>query len=142
MKIKLLSYFAAFTLLIIGLNAIAEESRVRLLSDQEYKSLTDDFNKGNDCIFSRSIDSWTVLDKNSLILYAPTKKRPYYVKLNMQAFGLKFVNSIGVYSQFDNRFCPYGGDALFIDGDRYTINAIKSIDEETAKQLITYHKKR
>lgn len=142
MKTRIAFYFLGFGLLAAGLTAIAEENKPAALTDTEYQSMVKDFSKGNDCVFSRTISSWTVLDDKSLILYAPTKKRPYYVKLNMRSFELKFAHAIGIYSKFDNRFCPYGGNALFIDGDRYTIAAIKKLNPDTASQMIDYRKEK
>lgn len=140
MKIRNLGYVAGFILLAAGISAIAEESKIKPLSEKEYQELTLGFDKGKDCIFSRTVNNWASLTKDSLILYAPTKSKPYYVSLTRRVLQLNFAHTIGVYSKFDNRFCPYGGNALFIDGERYTIKAIKKIDKITAKQLIAYHK--
>ncbi len=142
MKIRFISYFLGFSLLAAGLTAIADETAPDTISAEQYKVLVSDYNKGKDCIFSRTINDWTELDNRSLILYAPTKNKPYYVSLRRQSFDLKFAHSIGVYSKFDNRVCPYGGNALFIDGERYTIGAIKKLDKKTAKQLIAFNEKK
>ncbi|MCF6216234.1 MAG: DUF6491 family protein [Emcibacter sp.] len=141
MKIHVISYFLGFILLAAAASAIAEENRLKPLKKEEYKNFIADLDKGRDCIFSRTIGNWTLLDNQRMILYAPTKNRPYFVKLALRSHELKFAHQIGVYSKFDNRFCPYGGNALFIDGNRYTISAIKKIDKDTAKQLISFNKK-
>ncbi len=140
MKIRLISYFASLVMLAVGVTAIAEEVKVKELSKDEYDKKIAEFSKGNDCVFSRTISNWSNLDRKSLIIYAPTKKRPYYVELTRPSFELRFAHSIGIHSKFDNRFCPYGGNALFIDGERYTVKAIKKLDKDTAKQLLTYSK--
>jgi len=142
MKTHIASYLIGFGLLAAGLTAIAEEIKPDPLSVQAYQKLISQLSKGDDCVFSRTVNGWTIIDEQSLILYAPSRSRPYYVRLNMQSFGLKYTHAIGVYSQFDNRFCPYGGNALFIDGDRFTIAAITKLDSDTAKQLIAYSKKK
>jgi len=140
MRIHVISYLLGIILLAAGLSAMAEENKLKPLSDIEYKDDIAHFDKGSDCIFSRSIDNWTILDDQRLILYAPTKSAPYYVRLNLRSHRLKYIHTIGVYSKFDNRFCPYGGNSLFIDGDRYTISAIKKIDKDTAIRLINHNK--
>ena len=142
MKIKTMGYLTAFILLAAGLTAVAEENKLKILSENDYKEMSLALNKGRDCIFSRTINDWATLDKKSLILYAPTKKHSYYVSLMRPSLDLRFAHAIGVSSGFDNRFCPYGGNALFIDGERYTIRAIKKIDKSTAKQLIAFNKKK
>ena len=140
MKIHKMSYIVGFVMVAAGITAIAEESKLPALSDSEYTGLTSSYSKAKDCIFSNTISNWTILDDRSLILYAPTRKRPFYVKLATRSHELRFAHAIGVYSKFDNRFCPYGGNALFIDGNRNLIQAIKKIDGDTAKQLVAYHK--
>ncbi len=140
MKIHAISYFLGFILLAAAASAIAEENRLKPLKEAEYNDFIADFDKGRDCIFSRTINNWEILDRQRLILHAPTKNRPYFVKLALRSHELKFAHQIAVYSKFDNRFCPYGGNALFIDGNRYTISAIKKIDKNTARQLISFNK--
>ncbi len=140
MKTRFMGYLTGFFLLAAGLTAIAAENRPEPLTDEEYQALITDFDKGRDCIYSRTINNWEILDKQRLILHAPTKNRPYFIKLTIRSLELEFVTAIGVYSKFDNRFCPYGGNALFIDGNRYTIKAIKKIDKNTAKRMIAYSK--
>lgn len=142
MKIRTFGYLTAVILLAVGLTAVAEENKLKNLSANDYKEMSSAFDKGRDCIFSRTINDWTTLNKRSLILYAPTRKHAYYVSLMRPSLELRFAHAIGVYSRFDNRFCPYGGNALFIDGERYTIRAIKKIDKDTAKQMITFNKKK
>ncbi len=142
MKIRTIGYLTAFIILAAGITAIAEEAKIKALSADEYQALISSYNKADDCVFSRNINSWVVLDNQSLILYAPSKKHPFYAKLSRRSHNLKFTQTIGIYSKFDNRFCPYGGNALFIDGDRYSLWAIKKLDKNTAKQLIAYSKKK
>jgi len=141
MKIHLLNGFFGAIILAAGLTALAEENAIKPLNKKEYDSHISNFDKGRDCVFSRTIGNWAMLDNQRLILYAPTKSKPYYVKLSIRSHELKYVNAIAVHSKFDNRFCPYGGNALFIDGSRYTIQAIKKIDPDMAKQLIAHNKK-
>jgi len=140
MKRNIFGYALIVGLVAVGLQAFAEEIKREPLTDAAYEALIKDFSRAKDCVFSQSISNWTALDRKSLIIYAPTRNRPYYVELFGISSELKFAHKIGVYSKFDNRFCGYGGDALFIEGERMTIRAIKKLDKETAKQLIEYHK--
>ena len=142
MKIRVIIYLTGLILLAAGITAVAEENKFKPLNEKEFQKLSTDFNKGKDCIYSHSINDWVLLDDQSLIIYAPTKNRPYYVKLNMRSIDLKYAYRIGFYSRFDDRICPYGGNALFIDGERHTIRAIKKLDKTTAKQLIAFKKKK
>lgn len=140
MKRNVFGYMLIMGLVAMGLQAFADEIKREPLNDEGYAALIKDFSRGKDCIFSQNINNWSALDRKSLILYAPTKNRPYYVELFTKSTELKFAHRIGVYSKFDNRFCGYGGDALFIEGERMSIRAIKKLNKETAKQMIQYQK--
>lgn len=96
--------------------------------------------RGGDCIFSRTISGWRVLDDKTMIVYGPTHKRPYEVKLWRPAQGLKFENQLGFLDKnSDGQFCDYGGDAIIISDmvpDRIPVSSVRRIDEAEATQLI------
>lgn len=117
-----------------------DKKEIPLLSDEAYDALVKSLEKGNDCIFARTISDWTALDRQRLIIYAPSKKRPYFAKLFTPSPELRFENAIGFQSRTDGRFCTYGGDALIIDGRRYTLLALTKITAEQAQQLKKYKK--
>ena len=76
--------------------------------------------KGNDCTWARTIDDWDHVDRDHIIVKSGMRQR-FLVRFSgtctvNPAFGLE----IGVVSR-DSQLCPYGGDALIIDGERCTI---------------------
>ena len=95
--------------------------------------------RGGDCVFSSTINGWRVLDDETLIVWGPTHKRPYLVKLWRPAQGLKFENQIGFYDKnSDGQFCDYGGDSIVINDmvpDRILVSSVRRIDEAEAKWL-------
>ncbi|WP_138380273.1 DUF6491 family protein [Luteithermobacter gelatinilyticus] len=107
-------------------------------SEQEYQALVTRLGKENDCIFIRTIESWTDIDRRHLIIYAPTRKRPYLVKVSPSTFNLKFGQELGIFSRSDGRLCPYGGDALLFEDEKLFIYGIAKLTEEQAKRLIAY----
>jgi hypothetical protein len=96
--------------------------------------------RGGDCIFSRTISGWRVLDDKTMIVYGPTHNRPYEVKLWRPSQGLKFENQLGFLDKnSDGQFCDYGGDAIITSdmvADRIPVSSVRRIDEAEAKQLI------
>lgn len=98
-------------------------------------------NKGRtDCVFSRTINDWTVIDNKTLAIWAPSRKTPYIVTLTRPATGLKFEQSLGFEDRNnDGQFCDYGGDSIIIGGaipDRVTIASVRRVDADEANRLI------
>jgi hypothetical protein len=94
------------------------------------------FGQSTDCIFARSITDWRPLDDGNLILFAG-RQRPYHVELTRRAFDLTRDDDIGLYDR-DGRICPYGGDAVVVNGaipERVTIASIRALDEGELQAL-------
>jgi len=95
--------------------------------------------RGGDCIFSRTISGWRVLDDETMLVWGPTRKRPYEVKLWRPAQGLKFENQIGFLDRnSDGQFCDYGGDSIVTTDmvpDRILVSSVRRIEEAEANRL-------
>jgi hypothetical protein len=87
----------------------------------------------NDCFFANTLRDWRPLDDRNLILFA-NGRRPYHVELVRPAMALSFNVMIGVYDR-DGRVCPYGGDAIIVDGFMPERIAIRSMRRLTEAQL-------
>lgn len=86
---------------------------------------------GSDCFFASTMRDWRPLDDRNLILFA-NGRRPYHVELVRPAMGLSFGIMLGVYDR-DGRICPFGGDAIVVDGaipDRIPIRSITRLSPE------------
>jgi hypothetical protein len=96
-----------------------------------------------DCILGNSVRDYTALDNRNLILYGQGR-RPYHVVLTTPAIDLEREFSIGVYDRDAafggiSRICPYGGDAIIIDGpitERIPIRSIEAIDDTQVEALL------
>jgi len=86
----------------------------------------------DDCFFAGTLRDWRPLDNSNLILFA-NGRRPYHVELMQPAAGLSFNVTIGVYDR-DGRVCPYGGDAIIVDGgfmpERIAIRSMRELTDE------------
>ena len=67
----------------------------------------------NECVFARTINNFKVLDRNNMIIWAPTRSRSYLVELSMTMQELKFANTIAfVDRNHDGMLCGYGMDRI------------------------------
>jgi len=85
----------------------------------------------SDCIFSSGVRDYATLDDQNLILYGPGR-RAYHVVLVMPSFDLEHEYQIGIFDR-DGRICPFGGDAIIIQGpitERIPIRSIRALSED------------
>lgn len=90
----------------------------------------------SDCLFNRGVRDFTALDNQNLILYGPGN-RAYHVVLTRPSFDLEHEYEIGIYDR-DGRICPFGGDAVIVQGtftERITIRSIEAISDEAVDAL-------
>jgi len=86
--------------------------------------------RDNDCMFAVALRDWRPLDNENLILFE-SGRRAYHVELFRPAVGLRLDVMIGVYDR-DGRICPYGGDAIIVDGfmpERIPIRSMRRVNE-------------
>lgn len=94
------------------------------------------FASDNDCFFARSVSDWRPLDNRNLIVFT-SRRNPYHVQLSAPTTRLRSQDTIGFMDR-DGRICPYGGDAIVINGimpDRITIASIRRLDEGTLEEV-------
>jgi hypothetical protein len=95
----------------------------------------------NACIPNRGIRDYNSLDDQNLILYG-IGRQAYHVVLSTPSMNLKSEFTIGVLdgggAGSDGRICPFGGDAILIDGplrERVPIRSIERIDDDRVEAL-------
>lgn len=96
-------------------------------SDRERTAVASD----RDCMFARTLSDWRPLDNRNLILFG-NGRRPYHVELVRPAMNLSSNIQIGVYDR-DGLICPYGGDAIIVDGalpDRISIRSMRELTDD------------
>lgn len=97
----------------------------------------------NDCVFARTINDFKVLDRNKMVIWAPTRSKAYLVELSMPMPELKFANQIAVVDRnHDGMLCGYGMDRIIVAdsgaaGFRTpaTIMGMKRLDDTELAQL-------
>ncbi|MFC7049608.1 DUF6491 family protein [Emcibacter nanhaiensis] len=150
---KLMLMFAALTLFatpFTSLGAWAADSGGKVpveeaataepapLTDEQYKEMTKRLSRENDCIFIRTIDSWTALDRTHLLLYAPTRNHPYLLEVAPTTYNLMFEEQLAIYSKTGENLCPYGRSGLLLKDEHLFIRGIAKITKEEAQQLKAY----
>ena len=77
--------------------------------------------RGNDCTWARSIDDWKPVDRDHILIHGPGRRDRFLVRVTGTCMANpRFETAIGIQSS-DEQLCPYGGDALIMDGERCTI---------------------
>jgi hypothetical protein len=97
----------------------------------------------NDCVFARTIHDFKILDRNKMIIWAPTRSRAYLVELSMPMPELKFANTIAfVDRNHDGMLCGYGMDRIIVADSTAagfrtpaTIMGMKRLDDTELAQL-------
>jgi hypothetical protein len=90
----------------------------------------------NDCLLARTLRDWRPLDDENLLLFG-AGRRAYLVELFRPAMSLGFNVMIGVYDR-DGRICPYGGDAIVVDGpmpERIPIRSIRRLSDDELDEV-------
>lgn len=134
----------ALSALLLSLNAFAASAPGQ---SGQANAAAESRPRGGDCIFSRTIDSWTVLDNETLLIYAPSRKSPYLVKLFRPEYSLKSEFQLGFLDRDnDGQICDFSRDAIVLQGlgrgfaNRIPIRSVQRINEAEANELIAKSK--
>lgn len=126
----MLKHSLILVLLHLALTVTAEEQ-------DDSGALPGDFGRGSDCIWLRTVRDYTALDDRHLLIRG-TGKRNYLVTLLNRSFDLKSSMGLG-FSSRDDQLCPYGGDAIVLEGlsrEKVRIRAISQLDDEQAEEIM------
>ncbi|MDH3419908.1 MAG: DUF6491 family protein, partial [Gammaproteobacteria bacterium] len=94
------------------------------------------FASDNDCFLARLVSDWRPLDNRNLLVFTG-RRNPYHVQLSMPSTRLRAQDTIA-FTDRDGRICPYGGDAVVINGfmpDRITIASIRRLSEGELEEV-------
>ena len=108
--------------------------------DQPQKELE----RGNDCLFVRSIQNWRVLDATHIVVNAPSARQPYLLTLSFPLSELKWTWRLAfVDDNGDGSLCGFGGDAVIVPDDptawRSSIRGVSKLDDAAVAQLETQY---
>jgi hypothetical protein len=90
-----------------------------------------------DCIVNRGVRDYDVLDDQNLIIYGPGSSA-FHVEMTTPSNNLRSEIAVGILDN-DGRICPYGGDAILVDGpipERIPIRSIEALDEADVEALM------
>jgi hypothetical protein len=90
-----------------------------------------------DCVILRTVQDYDALDGDDLIIYGPARTA-YHVVLVTPSNDIEGEFMIGIYDDGDGRICPYGRDAIIIEGtmtEEIRIRSIESLDEAELEAL-------
>jgi hypothetical protein len=90
-----------------------------------------------DCFLNRSVRDYDALDDANIIIFGPGDNA-YHVVLTTPALDLEGEFVIGIYDDGDGRVCPYGRDAIIVDGvlrEEIRIRSIERIGEDDVEAL-------
>jgi hypothetical protein len=88
----------------------------------------------SDCVFLQTIRDYDALDGDDLIIYGPGQTA-YHVVLTTPSNDIEGEFMIGIYDDGDGRICPYGRDAIIIEGTLTEEIRIRSIESLDAAEL-------
>jgi Family of unknown function (DUF6491) len=96
----------------------------------------------NECVFSRTIYDFKPLDRDKIVIWAPTRSKAYLVELSMPMPELKFANRIAfVDRNHDGMLCGYGMDRIVVADSSVafrtpaTIMSMQRLDAAALAQL-------
>jgi hypothetical protein len=96
----------------------------------------------DECVFARTINDFKVLDRNKMVIWAPTHSKAYLVELSMPMPELKFANTIAVVDRnHDGMLCGYGMDRIVaVDSSPgfrtpATVMGMRRLDDSELAQL-------
>lgn len=91
------------------------------------------------CFYAGQVSDFTVLDRSNLIVYAPSKRTAYHVRISPPATGLRSADRLS-FGGRDSRICGYAGDRLFLPdgrgGERFSIIGVSRLDAAGLEALL------
>ena len=90
-------------------------------------------NSARDCLFASQPQSWRVLDQQQLVLWGPSSKDAYLVKLFASVQDLRFTETLAfIDDNHDGMICE--GDQIAVPGSKIstfptTITSMRKVDE-------------
>ena len=94
----------------------------------------------NECVFTRSIYDFKALDRNNLVIWAPSRSKAYLVELSMPLPELKFASRLALVDRnHDGMLCGYGMDRIVVADSSFaqpsTIMGMSRLDAAGLAQL-------
>jgi len=110
-------------------------------SDNDLPLATEGLKTG--CFYARDVNNWQALNREYLIVYAPSKSRPYLVRISPPSVDLRSASTIGFEGR--DRICGKPGERLVMAramARNYTILDVWRLDADTSARLTESKKAR
>ena len=123
--------YAALALAVLGAAGCATKSA-------QSKPVSTDSPGTDDCVWILTIRNWDIIDPSTLIVYAPTPKDAYLIKLFQPVTDLSSHEDLGFEAgNHDGQVCGRGGDMLVRASVRQqvAITAVHALTASEVKQL-------
>ena len=108
--------------------------------DNEPSALTG----GSACFYVRDASSWTVLDRSTLIVYAPNKSSAFRVQVSPGASDLRWADSLAFVSR-SNRICGRAGERIVVPTggakSSYSVIDVRRLNSASLEGLLAEHGK-
>jgi len=103
-----------------------------------------EYSAGSACFYASQASDWTVLDRSTLIVYAPSKSHAFRVDVGPGASDLRWADSLAFVSR-SNRICGRAGDRIVTPtgtaNRSYTVLGVTRLDTAALEGLLaTYGK--
>lgn len=91
------------------------------------------------CFYARDVGSWRVLDRSSLIVYAPSKSHAFRVQVAPGASDLKWVDRLAFISR-SSQICGHAGERIVIPTGSfkksYSVIDVRQLDRVSLEGLL------
>lgn len=111
-------------------------------ADRDQKSADDEsleYSGGSACFYARNASNWRVLDRSTLIVYAPNKSHAFRVQVGPGASDLRWADSLAFVSR-SNRICGRAGDRIVMPTGTTTrshsVIDVRRLDQASLERLL------
>ena len=98
-----------------------------------------EYSSGSACFYARDASNWTVLDRSTLIVYAPNKSRAFRVEVGPGASDLRWADRLAFVSR-SNRICGRAGDRIVTPtgtvNRSYAVVGVRRLDPASLEALL------
>ena len=111
-------------------------------ADGDQQSASDErweYSSGSACFYARDASNWTVLDRSTLIVYAPNKSHAFRVEVGPGAPDLRWADHLAFVSR-SNRICGRAGDRIVTPtgtaNRSYAVIGVRRLDPASLEALL------
>ncbi len=116
-------------------------------ANDDQKSAYDEspeYTAGSACFYASQASDWTVLDRSTLIVYAPSKSHAFRVDVGPGASDLRWADSLAFVSR-SSRICGRAGDRIVTPtgtaNRSYTVIGVTRLDPASVEDLLAAYGK-